>query len=174
MKPLPWRAIHDWICNNCGLCCMFNVPLQTKEWIQITRQFGYNGIMMNPSNFQICLSKDKNKRCVFQMYYSGRWICGIQNNKPLACKTYPFQVLSKPEHGSGSEALLSFKGHDLYIYVDEHCLGLRFGKPSDNFIKTTLREFVEISLMMRGKQYYSTSQLIGNRIPLTTQMRRIV
>ena len=70
--------------------------------------------------------------------------------------------------------LLSFKGHDLYIYVDEHCLGLSFGRPSDDFIKKTLREFVEISLMIRDRQYYSTSQRVDYRIPVQTQIRQII
>jgi len=70
---------------------------------------------------------------------------------------WPFKVLDKPRYGRPNEAVYNYgDGRKLYIYVDPSCIGLQWGTPNQDFLHTTMAEFVDIALGLREKQFYST------------------
>jgi hypothetical protein len=90
----------------------------------------------------------------------GKWACSLQPIKPIACKLWPFKISDKPKYGRPNEAIYHTNDQrKLYIYVDPTCTGLQWGTPSQNFQTITIREFVDLALGVRHKQFYSTSLL---------------
>jgi hypothetical protein len=158
MEPIPWRRVKSWNCITCGICCKeFDVALGYKEWTNIIRNFGVGAI--KPSVTRLCLGKKGDGTCVFLYYSFGSWLCGLQLDKPRACKLWPFKVLLQPKYGRGSEAIYRFREKDFFLYVDPSCLGLTWGTPTKRFMYETLPEFIEIALGIREKQFYSTCRL---------------
>ena len=92
MTLIPWSRVKSWRCIGCGGCCKFTVKITTKEWLNITRVYGYGIIRQTVDGFY--LRKTNDGLCPFLLRLSGRWFCGIQYMKPLACKLWPFRILS--------------------------------------------------------------------------------
>jgi len=130
------------------------------EYVKIVAQFGYSTVELDLG--KVYLQRGLNNRCVFQQYWGGVWICGLQTIKPLACKLYPFRVQKEPKYSGENNAYYNYKGTALYVYLDPHCPGIKFGTPSWDLLKRVLPEVVEIGLGVRTKQYYSTSQKISS------------
>ncbi|MEM4576226.1 MAG: YkgJ family cysteine cluster protein [Candidatus Nezhaarchaeales archaeon] len=170
MKLVPWRRIESWSCIACGDCCKeFRVPLKAYEAARLARLFGYTCIEFNIERY--VLRKRLDGRCIFQVYSNGKWVCGIQSIKPLACKIWPFLVSHMPSHGSKEEAWYEYEGRKYYIYVNTFCRGIAYGKPTKTLSEKVLPEFIELSLGIREKQNLSTSMLVnygqkGHTIPL--------
>ncbi|MEM0049498.1 MAG: YkgJ family cysteine cluster protein [Candidatus Bathyarchaeia archaeon] len=153
---VPWSYVNLWRCNGCGLCCReFEVVLTFNEWLNITKRYGV-GVTRAGLN-KIYIAKKSDGSCVF-LYpsSSGKWLCGLQHIKPLACKLWPFKVLSKPKYGHSSEAIFEYLGQKFYVYIDPFCPGIRWGKPSAELVYKILPEFIEIAIGLREKQVYST------------------
>lgn len=160
MLPVPWRYVSSWDCNACGLCCKgFSVVLNFAEWMNVVKAYGVSYTMPGMNKFY--LKRRSDGSCVFLYNYYGRGFCGLQHMKPQACKLWPFKILGRPKYGRPREAQYCYKGKRLFIYVDPSCNGLTWGRPTANFVKTTLTEFIELAMGLRKKQVYSTS-----RIPL--------
>lgn len=158
-RVIPWGEVHSWRCDACGLCCKgFRVPLRMDEYVKIASRFGYGAVEFDLG--KVYLKRGINDRCIFQRYWGGKWLCSLQAMKPLACKLYPFRVLSRPKYPGGGEAYYNYRGVELYIYLDPHCPGIRLGTPSREFVTKVLPEIVEISLGKRTRQYYSTDYKI--------------
>jgi len=130
------------------------------EYVKIVAQYGYDTVELDLG--KVYLQRGLNSRCVFQQYWGGKWLCGLQAIKPLACKLYPFRVQNEPKYSGENNAYYNYKGTALYVYLDPHCPGIKFGTPSWDFLKRVLPEVVEIGLGVRTKQYYSTSQKISS------------
>ena len=155
---VPWRYVHSWNCIACGLCCKsFDVVLSFPEWVNLIKIYGVE--VTKPGIDKIYLKRRSDGSCVFLQNFFGRWICGLQHMKPLACKLWPFKILSRPKYGRAEEALYKYKGHKLFIYVDPFCVGIKWGKPTFEFVSKTLNEFIELALGLRTKQVYSTANL---------------
>ena len=156
---IPWGEVHSWSCNACGRCCRgYRVPLKMDEYVKIASRFGYGAVEVDLG--KVYLKRDLNKRCIFQHYWGGKWLCSLQEIKPLACKLYPFRILRKPRYPRGSGAYYKYRGVELYIYLDPNCPGIRLGSPSREFVSKVLPEIVEIGVGVRTKQYYSTDYKI--------------
>jgi len=169
LEPIPWSKIENWFCIACGNCCReFKVPLSAYEAIKLAEIFGYDRLELGLKGYY--LRKRPDRRCVFQVYSNGKWICGIQSIKPLACRLWPFMVRSKPRHGYKDEAEYEYKGQKFYVYVNPYCRGLIFGKPSRMLIEKVIPEFIELSMGLRVKQELSTSLLVGYNIKGLTQI----
>lgn len=156
---VPWSYVNLWRCNGCGLCCReFEVVLTFNEWLNITKRYGV-GVTRAGLN-KIYMAKRSDGSCVF-LYPSpgGKWLCGLQHIKPLACKLWPFKVLSKPKYGHSSEAIFEYLGQKFYVYIDPFCPGIRWGKPSAELVYKIVPEFIEIAVGLREKQVYSTMTL---------------
>ncbi|MGQ9760170.1 MAG: YkgJ family cysteine cluster protein, partial [Candidatus Methanomethylicaceae archaeon] len=164
MRYVPWSKMMDWFCVACGSCCKeFKVPLRAYETTLLSNLFGYR--CMEPDVGTFYLRRRENGRCIFQIYNDGKFVCGIQALKPLACKMWPFLVCEKPEYEFKEEALFEFRGERFYIYVHPKCRGLKYGPPTSNLIKKTIPEFIEIKLGLRRSQSRSTSLLV--KLPCT-------
>jgi len=167
---VPWRRVENWLCVACGECCReFRVPLRAYEVVRLANLFGYGPLELGLKGYR--LRKRPDGRCVFQVYRSGRWICGIQSIKPLACKLWPFFISDKPQD-SKDEAEYEFRGYRFYVYVNPFCRGVVYGKPSNVFAKKVIPEFIELSLGLRREQSLSTSPFVSpdSHFPLMFQL----
>lgn len=163
MKLVPWRKIENWSCIACGDCCKeFRVPLRAYEAVRLARHFGYTCLEFNLE--RCVLKKRLDGRCIFQVHSNGKWICGIQNIKPLACKIWPFLVSDTPSHGFKEEAEYEYRGRKYYVYVNPFCKGIAYGRPTRILAEKVIAEFVELSLGIREKQDFSTSMLVDPRL----------
>jgi len=164
---IPWRYVESWNCVACGMCCKgYQVVLGFNEWVDIIRKYGV-GVTQSDIN-KFYLGKKGDGTCLFLTKFYDTWLCGLQDMKPKACKLWPFKVLSGPKFGRPDEAIYEDRGRSFFVYVDPACIGIRWGKPTQDFMYKTLPEFIEIALGLREKQYYSTS-----RIPYRLQYFRV-
>jgi len=156
VRAIPWSYIKSWTCFECGECCKrYVVKLTFREWLNIVHRFGVGVTISSTTGFY--LKRRIDGRCVFLYKASDRWLCGIQDMKPIACKLWPFRILKKPKFGHEDEASFMYRGRRFFIYVDPACRGITWGSPSADFISKTLPEFIDISLGLRKRQRYSTS-----------------
>jgi Fe-S-cluster containining protein len=169
MAPLPWKQLNSWFCQACGLCCRDNTPLLTTlEGIRFSKKFG--GVI-EPCVRGFILKKGSDGRCVFQYYSGQRWLCSIQGMKPQACKLWPFMVCRDPTYGRAGEALYAYADDSLYVYVNAGCGGINYGIPSHEYISKIIPEFIEISLGLHNRQFFSTHRSTLN-IPLNLASNR--
>ncbi|MEM2842258.1 MAG: YkgJ family cysteine cluster protein [Candidatus Bathyarchaeia archaeon] len=153
---IPWRKVSFWLCSACGKCCIkFNVPLTITEYAKIMNRFGDAVIELDFGKAYL-KKNPATGRCIFQKWRNGKWICGIQEIKPLACKLWPFIILNKPKM---DEALFTYIGEKFYIYLDKHCPEVKIGKPTNYLTNKVLPEIVKLSLNEKFKQVYSTALL---------------
>ena len=156
---VPWGHVEFWKCYGCGyICCGPSVvPLTASEWVKIVQNFGIE--VTQSDGRGLYLRKRADNRCIFQYDYQGKQLCAIQNNKPRACKLWPFKISHRPKRGSAELAAFNYHGEHLYIYLDTHCPGIKLGKPNKDFMEAVLPEFLDIFLRHREKQFYSTIHL---------------
>jgi len=160
VRLVPWRRVRDWFCTACGGCCMkFKVPLTAYETTIISKVFGYECLELGLGTYY--LRRRASKRCIFQVYREGRWVCGIQGFKPMACKLWPFTICEKPEYGFNEEAEFEFGNERFYVYLNPYCRGMVYGRPSKVLVQKVVPEFVELRLGLRREQSRSTSLLKG-------------
>lgn len=158
MIPIPWKYVESWNCIACGVCCKgYQVVLGFNEWVNLIRKYGVG--VTTPGISKFYLGKKGDGTCIFLTKFYDTWLCGLQNMKPKACKLWPFKILSGPEFGRPNEAGYKYKDRNLFVYVDPACIGIRWGKPTQEFTYKTLTELIEIALGLREKQYYSTSRM---------------
>ena len=159
MIPLPWSYVNFWRCTGCGLCCMnYDVVLKFDEWLRIVQRFGV-GVTRAGLN-KLYLGKKPDGSCIFLSRIGDKYICTLQDMKPIACKLWPFRILNRPKYGKTREALFNYKGRRFYVYIDPSCPEIRWGKPSPIMINHVIPEFIEIALGIRKKQVYSTGTLL--------------
>jgi len=155
---LPWRKVRYWECLACGDCCKwFRVPLRMDEYANILKNYGSSFVKIDIG--KVYLAKRHDGRCIFQFQSSGRWVCGIQASKPIACKQWPFIVVKKPLFGHADMALIRWYESNYYIYVDPRCRGVALGNPSTILLDKILPEVLNLSQGIRTDQYYSTSKI---------------
>jgi Fe-S-cluster containining protein len=155
MQFIPWQNIADWHCKACGYCCkLYSVVLSFPEWLKLTKTYGFETTVAGLDRFYIKRVSDGS--CAFLCNDINNYYCGLQNMKPEACKLWPFKVLSEPKYGQAQQAVYDYGGLRLYIYADTMCCGLRCGAPTWDFRSNKVREFVELSLGIRGVQCKTT------------------
>jgi len=106
------------------------------------------------------LRNQPDGRCVFQRPLMGRWICTLQGTKPTACRLFPFRIHNKPVYKRGDDAVVSFRGQNLYLYLDPECEGIVMGQPSDRFRDLIVPEIMGMGMGLQVKQRYTTSKSI--------------
>jgi len=167
MIPIPWRYVESWNCSACGICCKgYQVVLGFNEWVNIIGKYGVG--VTQPGISQFYLGKKDDGTCIFLTKLYDIELCGLQSMKPKACKLWPFKVLSGPRFGRPDEAGYKYGDRKFFVYVDPACVGIRWGKPAQEFTYRILPELIEIALGLREKQYYSTA-----KIPYSPQYFRI-
>ena len=158
MRPVPWRRVASWSCNLCGKCCReYRVVLKPEEWLKLVDIYGPEVAEVGHGKFYLRRRPDGS--CIFLKKVGGKWLCGLQDMKPKACKLWPFKVLSWPKYGRAAEAYVNYMGCPLYVYVDPFCPGLKWGSPTPAFVSTVLKETIEIALGIRTEQEHTTSKL---------------
>jgi len=158
MIPVSWRNVKSWNCIDCGVCCRdYQVVLDFNEWVKIVRNYGVEAT--KPGISKLYLGKRSDGSCIFLTKLGDSYFCGLQNMKPKACKIWPFKIFSRPKYGTPREALYTYRGRNFFVYVDPACIGLSWGKPSQEFKYRTLPEFIEIAAGLREKQFHSTSKI---------------
>jgi Fe-S-cluster containining protein len=173
MMPVPWRCVESWNCIACGLCCHgYKVVLRFSEWVHIIRKYGMG--VTQPGLSKFFLGKKGDGTCIFLSKVLNAWFCGLQSMKPRACKLWPFKIFSRPKFGRSNEAIYKHQDKDLFVYADPACIGIRWGKPMQEFTYRILPEFVEIALGLQEKQYYSTSKILYRPQYFRVRGRKIV
>jgi Fe-S-cluster containining protein len=158
MEFVPWQDIADWKCNGCGDCCrLYTVVLSFYEWLRIVKSYGIEQTASGLNELYIRRRSDGS--CAFLQSFPNLCTCGLQYVKPKACQIWPFKVMTEPKFGSGSKALYNNGNGSLFVYADSTCSGLKYGTPTWEFINTTLKEFVDISLGLRQDQCKTTANL---------------
>jgi len=158
VRPVPWRRVASWSCNLCGKCCReYRVVLKPEEWLKLVDIYGPEVAEVGHGKFYLRRRPDGS--CIFLKKVGGKWLCGLQDMKPKACKLWPFKVLSWPKYGRAAEAYVNYMGCPLYVYVDPFCPGLKWGSPTPAFVSTVLKETIEIALGIRTEQEHTTSKL---------------
>lgn len=158
MVPIPWRYVESWSCIACGMCCKgYQVVLGFPEWVNLVRTYGVGVTMPGVNKFY--LGKKGDGTCIFLYKFFDKWLCGLQDMKPKACKLWPFKILSRPKFGRPNEAICKYRDKNFFAYVDPSCIGIRWGEPTPEFTYRTLTELVEIATGLREKQYYSMSRI---------------
>jgi Fe-S-cluster containining protein len=152
---VPWQNIADWHCKACGYCCkLYSVVLSYPECVRLTQEYGPKCAVASQNGFLI--NRYSDGTCAFLGNKSSTYFCALQNNKPEACKVWPFKVCAQPKYGEEKLALYMFQGKPLYVYGDNMCNGLRYGSPTWEFKNQILIEYIEISLRLRGQQSKTT------------------
>jgi len=155
---VPWRYIADWKCIACGKCCKFySVILSFPEWHRIVRNCGVDKTVSGLN--KLFIRRRTNGSCVFLYRLSNWYLCGLQYDKPKACKLWPFKVLRKPKYGYAEEAVYHNGKDEIYVYADTTCSGLLYGRSTQTFAKYTLKEFAEIALGRREDQMKTTGKI---------------
>ncbi|MEM3627299.1 MAG: YkgJ family cysteine cluster protein [Candidatus Bathyarchaeia archaeon] len=168
MLSVPWRYIADWKCNACGLCCKaYSVVLNFQEWLKIVNNYGVEKTVAGLD--RLYLKRRSDGSCIFLYKFSDMYLCGLQHMKPMACKLWPFKILSRPEYAHAREAAYNYGGKTMFVYADSTCRGLSYGVPTWEFTNQTLREFVEIAIGICREQYKSTANVLFPQIQLFPQ-----
>lgn len=155
---IPWRRVRFWRCLGCGECCRwFNVPLRPVEYVELLNRYGEGAFRFELG--KVFLKRRIDGRCIFQTFREGLWLCSLQKLKPIACKLWPFMVLSSPKYGRGREAKYKYHEKTYYIYIDPRCRGILMGEASIHLERNILPEIIEISLGSPITQRFSTAQL---------------
>jgi hypothetical protein len=157
MQYIPWQNVNSWQCKACGYCCkLYSVVLNFGEYLRLTQTYGKEAAVTDLSRFYI--KRHSNGDCAFLRSKSLKYYCGLQATKPEACKIWPFKVVAEPRYGDEELAAFNYAGKEVYVYVDNMCNGLRYGKPSWEFQNQTIPEFVEIALGTREFQHHATGR----------------
>lgn len=155
---VPWQYISDWKCNACGLCCRaYSVVLDFQEWLRIVKNYGVEYTVSGLN--KLFIKRRSDGSCVFLYDLPNMKLCGLQHMKPMACKLWPFKILSKPKFGYEKESVYRFIDNKLFIYADSTCRGIRYGTPTWEFANQTLKEFIEIALGNRREQNKTTAKI---------------
>lgn len=158
MRVVPWRQVAYWRCKTCGNCCKnYNVVLNFYEWLCTIKRFGVEYTSSSINRF--FLNKRTDGSCIFLQETPNISLCNLQYMKPLACRLWPFKILSKPKYGFHDQAIYHYDNQKLFVYADSACSGLTFGAPTREFTHYVLREFIEIVYGRRRRQFKSTGLL---------------
>ncbi|MHA1608791.1 MAG: YkgJ family cysteine cluster protein [Candidatus Njordarchaeales archaeon] len=152
MKLVPWRFFRTWECLACGLCCRrYIVSLSREEALRLMEKYGPWVISIEGGKYFL---RRVNGACIFQR---GN-LCGIQDDKPIACRLWPFFILNKPIKAR-DRLLAEFNWNDysFYVYVDPFCRGLNKGSTP---IEKAIIEAIKIKIGEQKTQFYTTSKYI--------------
>jgi Fe-S-cluster containining protein len=151
-----WSQIQSWSCDACGECCRwFTVPISTYEYAKICQTRRFEAFEFREG--KIWLKKRSDKRCIFTFPLRGQWLCGLQNEKPHVCRMWPFRVADRPLYGREDRARYEGSEWTGYVYVDPRAPRVIYGRPTPEFMRRVVEEFVQIATRRISHQNYSTA-----------------
>ena len=150
---IPWRLIRSWKCLACGRCCKkYRVNLTWEEYEKIARYWPQE-VKRTGDGFYLKRRPDGGCRFLW-----GK-LCYLQilNMKPLACKLWPFMILTRPDKMDiNFEGLYQFKNKEYFVYLNPKCSGINKGDPLN--LKKVIEEVINLWLGLKKNQYYSTNR----------------
>ena len=143
-KLLPWKTFLGWECLRCGLCCStLRVRLLDEEVNKYKKRYGDVIEYIDGKPF---LKHKKNGGCIFLEYKNNLAVCKIYEDRPLACRIYPFYSRRWREAKSSlsqkilSESEFKYRGRKFAVFVSNLCPGLGRGPLIEEGIRKALRE----------------------------------
>lgn len=139
---IPWKLVKDWSCRFCGNCCInHKIPLLFEEFAKIEPKYGPRSVEPGERMFYVRLLP--NGRCYFLRKQGEKYLCRIHNEKPYACRMFPFRILRAPKYGGDDLSKFEYEGDMFYVYLDANCNGIVLGNPSANFMEKVIPEFIK-------------------------------
>ncbi len=121
---IPWRRVKRWECIRCGWCCKnYDVPVTVYDEERLRK---YGDVFWR-GKIGVYL-KRVNGVCIF---YDGSG-CSIYDDRPKACRLYPFYVMKRGEE----EARFG----NLYVYLDKNCRGIGRGRRVEDLIPEIIKQ----------------------------------
>ena len=141
--PISWSKAKRWSCVRCGKCCIdYIVPLTYREAFRLQSVYGVRIYKLGDRY----VLKGAGEPCPFLILRPYSSICTIQNEKPRACKLYPFIIRLKPiDNASKEYAEFTYKGNKYYVYLQSGCRGI--GQGAD--LELVIPKFIELWLSWR-------------------------
>ncbi|MEM2050597.1 MAG: YkgJ family cysteine cluster protein [Thermoproteota archaeon] len=142
---VPWRLVEDWRCVSCGRCCInHRVPLLFKEYARIEPKYGPRSVEPGEKEFYLRILPDG--RCFFLSKRGTFFICRIHDEKPYACRMFPFRVSKTAKYGYGEPSFFQYGDETFNVYLEKECQGIVFGEPSLEFINRVIPRFIQLYL----------------------------
>lgn len=142
---MPWRLVENWRCVSCGRCCInHRVPLLFKEYARIEPKYGPRSVEPGEKEFYLRILPDG--RCFFLSKRGTLFICRIHDEKPYACRMFPFRVSKTAKYGYGEPSFFQYGDETFNVYLEKECQGIVFGEPSLEFINRVIPRFIQLYL----------------------------
>ena len=156
---IPWRLTKSWTCLMCGRCCKrYAVNLTWKEYSEISKFWPDKVRIRNKEPY---LGRKMDGRCEF--LWGNACFLEMVGMKPLACKLWPFMVLTKPlKIDENFDGLYRTNEREYFVYLNPNCYGINRGNPVE--LANTIEEVIKIWNGSRKEQYYSTSRKLLPRV----------
>ena len=149
-KFVPWKEVRNWECQKCSVCCYhYTVPL-TEDEVEYFKKKDPN--IVNKSEDQWYMHHEEGKPCEFLAKSDGEECCGIQSNKPVSCKMYPFYV-TKVDEKTPKDAIYEFDGKKYSVLISTFCKGNNKG----HNVEEVIPEAINFWLRKDMDQQYTTS-----------------
>jgi len=139
---LPWTYFLRWNCIRCGNCCnKLDVQLTSKEAHYYSKHYG-DVIEKIKDGYK--LKRKSNGECIFLDFENNIAKCKIYNDRPFACRIYPFYVRKLKEYKDLSQEILKnaeirYRKRKYIVFVSNICLGLGRGPPISYAVKHAIR-----------------------------------
>jgi len=142
--------VKNWECQKCSVCCYhYTVPL-TEDEVDFFRK--KDPKFVTEQGNERYLHRDEGAACEFLKKLDGSEYCGIQDNKPVSCKMYPFYV-SQVDDKTPDDAIFELDGEKYSVMISTFCRGLQKGHNIENVIP----EAIYFWLRKDVNQNYTTS-----------------
>ena len=149
-KFVPWKQARNWECQKCSVCCYhYTVPL-TDEEVERFKNKDPNLVQQTEDTWYI--NRKEGEACVFLAKSDGQEYCGIQDNKPISCKMYPFYV-SQVDEKTPEDAIFELDGEKFNVLISTFCKGNNRGHKVEDVIP----EAIHFWLRKDIDQSYTTS-----------------
>jgi len=145
-KLLPWSNFLRWECQRCGFCCeVLQIKLLKEEEKKLREKYGDVVTYIDGEPF---LKRKSDGTCIFLERKDNVAVCTIYEDRPLACRIYPFYLrrwrdAKKSElfkEVSKESVVFKYRGRKFVVLVSNFCLGLGKGPPIEYGIQSALRE----------------------------------
>ncbi|NHW00053.1 MAG: YkgJ family cysteine cluster protein [Thaumarchaeota archaeon] len=142
---VPWRLVENWKCVLCGKCCInHRVPLLFKEYARIEPKYGPRSVEPGEKEFYLRILPNGN--CFFLRKKGKLFVCRIHNEKPYACRIFPFRISRTAKYGYDELSFFKYGGEAFHVYLEKNCRGIVLGEPSLEFTGRTIPRFLQLYL----------------------------
>ena len=152
---VPWRLVEDWKCVLCGKCCInHRVPLLFEEYARIEPKYGPRSVEPGENKFYLRILPNGN--CFFLRKRGKLFICRIHEEKPYACRLFPFRISRMAKYGYSELSFFHYCGEAFHVYLEKKCQGIVLGEPSLEFTGRVIPRFLQLYLETDAGRKIST------------------